>query len=428
MASTGRPEEGEKFVSSDTGTSIPAAYLPPERDLAGQFTLLPIDDVFYGPGAVANLEGVLAANGVERALLITGTTLATQTSLVDKVIAASGGRIAGVFHETVMHVHSGSVLRATAAARDLGADGIVTFGGGTPNDTGKAVLLSLANDIRGAADFEPARVQFEYPNILGVPQIKGRCVPLVAISTTLSGGECTHFVGITDEERKVKDLYIDKQMTAKAIILDAELTLATPDWLWLSSGLRSVDHCVEAISSNTAHPFTDALAAHSLTMLNTYLRRCKSDPSDLTARTYAHLAAWMSVCGLANVTLGLSHGIGHQLGARCNVPHGVTSAVMMNAVMTWNQDHVADKQAWIARLMGVDTAGLTATEAAAAGRDSVLQLIKDLEQPHRLRDVGVTKDDFPDLASDALNDLIVATNPRPVSSTDDVIEVLELAF
>ena len=303
---------------------------------------------------------------------------------------------------------------------------MVTFGGGTPNDTGKAVLLALANDIREPAGFEAAPVKFTYP-----PRSRSRrspaAVPLVAISTTLSGGECTHFVGITDEERRVKDLYIDKQLTAKAIILDAELTTATPEWLWLSSGLRSVDHCIEAISSNTAHPFTDALAAHSLTMLTAYLRRCKDDPTDLVARTYAHVADWMSVCGLANVTLGLSHGIGHQLGARCNVPHGITSAVMMNAVMTWNQDHVEDKQAWIARLMGVDTAGMDVREAASAGQ-TVVQLVKDLVQPHRLRDVGVTRDDFPDLASDALDDMIVATNPCPVTSTEDVIEVLELAY
>jgi alcohol dehydrogenase class IV len=415
-------------VSSTPATSLPTAYLPPERELSGQFTLLPIDDVYYGPCSVARLSDVLAANGVERALLVTGTTLATQTSLVDAVVAASGGRIAGVFHETVMHVHSGSVLRAADAARDIDADGVVTFGGGTPNDTGKAVLLALANDIREPDGFEAARVKFTYPATIEVPPITGRCVPLVAISTTLSGGECTHFVGITDEERRVKDLYIDKQLTAKAIILDAELTTATPEWLWLSSGLRSVDHCIEAISSNTAHPFTDALAAHSLTMLTAYLRRCKDDPTDLVARTYAHVAAWMSVCGLANVTLGLSHGIGHQLGARCNVPHGITSAVMMNAVMTWNQDHVEDKQAWIARLMGVDTAGMDVREAASAGRDAVVELVKDLEQPHRLRDVGVTRDDFPDLASDALDDMIVATNPRPVTSTEDVIEVLELAY
>ncbi len=403
-------------------------YQTPERDLSGRFTLLPMDDVFYGPGSVANLAEVLAANDVERALLITGTTLATNTDLVGKVKDAAGGRLADVFHETVMHVHSASVLRAAEQARRINADAIVTFGGGTPNDTGKAVLLALAEDITDPTGFEAAWVMFEYPSTFEVPPISGTTLPLVAVSTTLSGGECTHFVGITDEVRQVKDLYIDKKLTARAVILDAELTMATPQWLWLSSGLRSVDHCIEAICSNNSHPFTDALAAHALQMLTRSLRQCKENPDDLMARTEAHLAAWMSVCGLANVTLGLSHGIGHQLGARCNVPHGITSCVMMHAVMTWNADHVGDKQRWIAELMGVDTDGMDRDKARLAGREAVLQLVRDLDQPHRLRDVGVTEADFEGLAHDAMGDMIVATNPRPVKSVEEVYEVLRLAY
>jgi alcohol dehydrogenase class IV len=403
-------------------------YAASKRPLEGRFTLLPMDDVFYGPGSVAQLAGVLEANGVRRALLVTGRTLATKTKLVEKVQAAAGGRIAGVFSDTVQHVHSQSVLDAAAYARSIGADGVVSFGGGSPNDTGKAVLLALAENITDSAGFERMRARFEYPSTLEIPPIKGQCVPLVAISTTLSGGECTHFVGITDERRKVKDLYIDKKLTAKAIILDAELTLDTPQWLWLSSGMRSVDHCIEAICSELSHPFTDALAAHALGELARYLRECKANPNDLVARTRAHVAAWMSVCGLANVTLGLSHGIGHQLGARCNVPHGQTSCVMMHSVMSWNRDHVGDKQRWIAEIMGVDTSAMDTATARKAGREAVLQLVKDLDQPWRLRDVGVRKEDFPGLAADAIADMIVATNPRPVKLVNEVLEVLELAY
>ncbi|MDA2945620.1 MAG: iron-containing alcohol dehydrogenase [Actinomycetota bacterium] len=403
-------------------------YQLPKQPLAGQFTFLPIDDVYFGSGAVESLGPALEANGVERAVLITGNTLALKTNLVDKVCAAAGGRIAGVFHETQMHVHSESVLRAAEYARSIGADGVVSFGGGTANDTGKAVVLALAENIVDRSGFQAARTKFEYPATIEVPPVKGDALPLIAVSTTLSGGECTHFIGITDEVRDVKDLYIDKKLTAKAIILDPDLTLETPEWLWLSTGMRSVDHCIEAMCSLNSHPYTDALAAHALGMLNRYLRECKADPEDLVARTNAHVAAWMSVSGLANVQLGLSHGIGHQLGARNNVPHGVTSCVMMGAVMDWNQDHVGDKQVWIAEIMGVDTSTMSDAEARAAGREAIVQLVKDLDQPYRLRDVGVERSDFGVLANDALQDMIVATNPRPVASVDDVVEVLEMAY
>ena len=395
---------------------------------AGIFTFLPIEDVYYGSGAIDGLGDVLARLEVQRALLVTGHTLATKTDLVDKVLAAAAGRIGAVFHDTTQHVHRDSVVRAIEAARAIDADGIISFGGGTPNDTGKAVVLGLAENVETAADFDRYRVRFEYPSSVEIPAITGDPVPMVAISTTLSAGEFTHFAGITDSERKVKDIYVDKKMAARAVILDAALTTATPDWLWLSSGMRAVDHCIEALCSTTAHPMTDALGSRALNMLNRYLRECKAAPDDLDARTQAHIAAWMSVSGLANVTLGLSHGIGHQLGARHDVPHGVTSCVMMVPTMEFNCDHVGGHQAWIAELMGCDMHGLDAVAAAAAGRDAVARLVTDLELPHRLRDVGVSQEDFPALAKDALEDMIVASNPRPVTSVEDVIELLHRAW
>ena len=396
--------------------------------LQGIFTLLPIESVHYGPGCVAALADALASRGIARALLITGSTLATKTDLVERVTAAAGGRIAGVFHETVQHVHRGSVLRAAEQARALGVDGIVSFGGGTPNDTSKAVAMALAEHVRASADFDALRVRFEYPSTVEVPPIRGRAPPMVAISTTLSGGEFTHFAGVTDEARKVKDLYIDRQLAARAVFLDPELTLQTPQWLWLSTGMRAVDHCVEALCSTNAHPFTDALAKDALRTLGITLRGTLANPQDLATRTRAQLAAWMSVCGLANVNLGLSHGIGHQLGARNDVPHGVTSCVMMKAVMDYNREHVGARQALIAECLDRDIRGLSATEAASAGREAVLQLVRDLALPWRLRDVGVGREDFSALAQDALEDLVVATNPRPVRSVEDVIGVLEAAW
>ena len=403
-------------------------YEPQKSDMRGAFTFLPIDDVHYGPGCASTLAATLEQHGVERALLIASNTLATKTPFVDRLLEAADGRIADVFHETVQHVHRGSVLRAAEHARSIGADGIVTFGGGTPNDTGKAVLLALAEGIEDSDGFDACRIKFEYPATVEIPPVKGDPVPLIAVSTTLSAGEFTHFIGITDEVRRVKDLYLDKKLAGKAVFLDPELTLETPMWLWLSTGMRSVDHCVEAICSTTAHPFTDALAIRSLSMLNRYLRECMNDPTDLVARTQAHIAAWMSVCGLANVTLGLSHGIGHQLGARNDVPHGHTSCVMLEPTMAFNREHVGDRQVWIAEAMGVDVGAMSVEEASEAAREAILVLVRDLEQPHRLRDVGVEPADFPAIAKDALEDIIVATNPRPVSSTDEVVELLQTAY
>lgn len=403
-------------------------YEVAKQALQGNFTLLPIEDVYYGPGVIAGLETRLEAAGIKKALLITGNTLANKTSLVDKVRAAAGNRINAVYTGTQQHVHRASVLGAIEKAREVGADGIVSFGGGTPNDTGKAVVLGLAEGITHEDDFDKFRVRFEYPDKVEIPAVNGDAMPMFAISTTLSGGEFTHFAGVTDSRRQVKDLYIDKKLAAKAVYLDPDLTLETPDWLWLSTGMRSVDHCIEALCSTTAHPFTDALAARSLNMLDRYLRECKAAPDDMVARTQAHVAAWMSVCGLANVNLGLSHGIGHQLGARNDVPHGVTSCVMMYPTMTFNKDHVGTRQAWIAEILGQDIRALGLERASELGRKAVRNLVEDLALPFKLRDVGVAPEDFPAIAKDALEDLVVASNPRPVESVEDVIHVLQSAY
>ncbi|MBL6699372.1 MAG: iron-containing alcohol dehydrogenase [Luminiphilus sp.] len=403
--------------------------IPEAKSLGGVFTLLPMDDVFYGENCIAQLEEVLGRMDAEKALLITGNTLRNKTDLVERVMSASGGRIAEVFFETQQHVPRSSVVKCLEIARATGVDAIISFGGGSPNDTAKAVVMGLAENVESETDFDHLKIKFEYPDKVEVPSLDGsKALPLIAIPTTLSAGEYTHFIGVTDEARKVKDLYIDKCLTATAVFLDPNLTLETPEWLWLSSGMRSVDHCVEAICSTTAHPYTDALACHALQMLNRYLRECKTDPSNTRARLQCQLASWLSVNGLANVTLGLSHGTGHQLGARCNVPHGITSCVMMHNTMRFNKNFALDRLAWIAQILEVKNSRMSDNQAADAAADAVQRLTEDLGLPYRLRDVGVEKSDFRALAEDALQDLIVATNPRPVTSPEVVIELFEQAY
>ncbi len=401
----------------------------PKQELKGHFTGLPMDEVHFGAGCLDSLSAELDKQGVSRAVIVTGHTLAQQTDLVEKVVAAAGNKCAGVFHETTQHVPRRTVIAAADYARERGADALISFGGGTPNDTAKAALICLAEGIDEPAGLDDYMIRFTYPDQVEIPSLTRDPLPMYAIPTTLSAGEFTYFVGVTDEARRVKDLYVDRRITAKAVFLDPDLTLATPERLWLGTGMRAVDHCIEAMCSSTAQPFIDALAYRALNMLVRYLRETRAEPEDMTARAQCMVAAWMSVCGLANVTLGLSHGIGHQLGARCNVPHGETSAVMMPHVMAFNRETTATRQAWVAEAMGLDIAGMSADEAAAAAADEVATLVRDdMGLPWRLRDVGVTHDDFPGIAADALEDIIVAGNPRPVTSTDQVIDLLHKAW
>jgi alcohol dehydrogenase class IV len=381
---------------------------------AGVFAFLPIDKVIFGPGVVGSLAAEIDRVGGRRVLVVTGTTLATRTGLVEKIRALLGDRCVGVFSDTVQHVSRASVLAATDMARELDVDALVSFGGGSPIDTAKAVAMCLAEDVRTGADLDRLHFRME-PDGLVAPPITGTLIPHVAISTTLSAGEFTGYTGITDPDRRHKDAYGTPAMTPRVVFLDPELATATPSWLWASTGMRAIDHCVESVYSIRHQPFADALCLRALEMLVAALPRAAADPSDVEALGACQVAMWMSIFSLHNIPAGMSHGIGHQLGARCDLPHGVCSAIMLPEVMDYNRPVTAARQRLVAEALGVDVAGMSDDAAAAAAAQALRDLVSQLGIRNRLSDWGVTPDDLPLVASDAVQDFMNATNPVPVT-------------
>jgi alcohol dehydrogenase class IV len=387
---------------------------------SGVFSLLPLDRVLFGPGVLGNLPAEVDRLGCRRVLVLTGTTLATKTDLVERIRALLGDRCAGVFTDTVQHVSRTSVLAATELARELDADALVSFGGGSPIDTAKAVAMCLADDVHTGADLD--RLAFRMgPAGLVTPPVHGRLIPHLAISTTLSGGEFTAYTGITDTDRHHKNAYGTPAMAPRVVFLDPEPAMQTPNWLWASSGMRAIDHCVESIYSIRHQPFADALCLRALDMLITALPRAVADPADVEARGACQVAMWMSIFSLPNIPAGMSHGIGHQLGARCNLPHGVCSAIMLPEVMDYNRPATAARQRLVAEAVGVDVTGMSDDEAAAAAAQALRDLVAALGIRNRLSDWGVTADDLPLVAADAVQDFMNATNPVPVTD----VEVIE---
>ncbi|MGN6091354.1 MAG: hypothetical protein ACTHOL_03325, partial [Luteibacter jiangsuensis] len=222
-----------------------------------------------------------------------------------------------------------------------------------------------------------------------------------------------------DPERRVKDLYTGRHIGGQVVILDPAVTVHTPERLWLSTGIRAVDHAVETVCSRRPQPFTDATCLHGLTMLARALRANRERPDDLDARLESQLGVWLATTGLGRVEWGASHGIGHQLGAVAGVPHGHCSCVMLPSVLRWNRAVNADRQALVARALEWGDG-----DAAAA----VADLVHALGQPGSLRSVGVTLDHFAAIAAGAMQNMMVRSNPRPITGEDDVREILELAW
>lgn len=394
--------------------------------MAGSFANSPVSEVRFGPGSLAQLAEILERDGIRRPVLVTGRSLASDAGMMAALKVAIGKRELGIFMETVPHVPRETAIAAVELLRAHRADAVISFGGSTQNDTAKAAVWADAEGLTAPEQFEPFAIRFDYPSTRIVPPMRGDALPLYAVPTTLSAGEFTNIAGITDTVRGEKQLYQDRKLAARAVLLDPELTLRTPEWLWLSSGIKAIDHCVEAWFSLRAQPITDAVALEALALLFRNLPLTRSDPNDREARLQCQIGAWLSVFGLANVSLGLSHGLGHQLGGRCGVAHGYTSCILLQHVLGFNEGATAERRAILCKRL---EAALERPFPAADLQRELLDLVRDkLSLPWRLRDLDIAEADLAFVAEAALRDPIVATNPRPVRSSDEVMTLLKAAW
>jgi alcohol dehydrogenase class IV len=368
--------------------------------------------VLFGVGAIAELGGELARLGAERVLLLSTPSL-EGSDVESAVREAVGDRCAGVSRDCAQHVPMDAVDRLLAAARELEPDAIATVGGGSVTDAAKAVAAALATGAGDGNALRERRIVFEYPDKLEMPSIDGDPVPIVSVPTTLSAAEYDGIFGMTHEG--VKDLYNDPRLAPRIVALDPAATRETPDELWAASGIRAVDHAVEIYLSRSPTPVTDAASLHAIRLLYEHLPISLEDPGHDDARLACLQAAWLSMLGVDNVTLGLSHGIGHQIGARCGVPHGVTSCVMLPTVMARMVDVMPRRLADLAAVMDPAAGALPEPEAAARAPELVRDFVARLGLPTRLSEVGVAGADLDLIADDAMRDFVVAFAPVDVS-------------
>jgi maleylacetate reductase len=377
---------------------------------AGQAIFSRMDEVQFGKPAAATVADLVKRIGAERVFLMVSGTLNRETDEIEKVRRALGNHCVGTFDKMPPHTPRAAVIAAAEQARDARADLIVTLGGGSITDGAKAVQLCLGNDIRDAAALDKVRA----PN-----PVQSSKVRQISIPTTLSAGEFSPISGVTDERTKVKELFRHPDIVPKAVVLDPAVTRHTPMWLWLSTGIRAVDHCVEGICSKEASPYGDASALHGLSLLARGLPRVKANPDDMEARLDCQLGSWLSMAPLvAGVPMGASHGIGYVLGAVFDIPHGHTSCIMLPSVMRWNKQANAERQALVAAAMG---------KPGQDAGDVLDEFIRGLGMPRSLSEVKVGPEHFERIAKQAMGTPWVPRNPRPIPGPAEVREILELA-
>jgi maleylacetate reductase len=373
-----------------------------------------MDEVVFGRPAAEAVVEQMDRLRASRAFLMVSGTLNRETDEIEKIRNSLGARCAATFDAMPPHTPREAVIAAAEQARAAHADLIVTVGGGSITDGAKAVQICLANNIRTAEDIDKVRA-----NKGIMPPMTPPSVRQISVPTTIAGGEFSALAGVTDQRTKVKELLRHDLVMPRAVILDPAVTLHTPEWLWLSTGIRAVDHCVEGLCSREAHPYADAQALKGLAMLTQALPRVKADSHDLDARMDCQIGTWLSMGPLSmGVPMGASHGIGYVLGAVFGVPHGYTSCVMLPSVMRWNKSDNAERQAQVSAAMG---------KPGKDAGDVLDTFIRDLGLPRTLQDVRIGPDQFDRIAQQAMGTPWIPRNPRKIDGPAQVREILVMA-
>jgi maleylacetate reductase len=388
--------------------------------LSGAYRFPQMESVVFGKPFAEALAQEVDRLDARAVFVLASGTLSRETDLVERLRQMLGNRFAGLCAKIGAHTPRNDVVAAANSARESGADLVVTLGGGSVTDAAKMVGLCLGNDVTTPEQLDDYRARIAADGTVERPDVKPPAVRIIAIPTTLSAGEFSAGAGCTDTQRHVKESYSHPQMIPRTVILDPAASIHTPEWLFLSTGIRAVDHAVEDICSVNGQPISEGAAYHALLLLGKGLPGVKADPEDGDARLECQIGAWMSMVGSqTGVSKGASHGIGHVLGGTAGVPHGYTSCVMLPHVLRFNHPVNAEKQARVSEVLG---------HPGEPAADVVAGLTAGLGLPTRLRDVGVKPEQLDLIAENSMHDRWVHTNPRKIDGPAVIRTLLDAAW
>lgn len=365
------------------------------------------ETAFFGAGAIRNLPDEVRRRGLAKALIVSDKALVAAGAVKRVTDLMDAHQLHwALYDEVVPNPTIAVVQRGVEIFKRAEADYLIAIGGGSPQDTSKAIGIIINNpefaDVRSLEGFAPTR---------------NPCVTLIAIPTTAgTAAEVTINYVITDEEKRRKFVCIDPHDIPRVAIVDAEMMASMPPSLKAATGIDALTHAIEGYVTRGAWKLTDMLHLNAIEIISQSLRDAVE--GDMQALEQMALGQYVAGMGFSNVGLGLVHGMAHPLGAFYNVPHGVANAILLPRVMAWNADYTGEKYRAIARAMGVKTDTLSLAEARQAAVEAVKQLCRDVGIPPSLRDVGLNPDDIPALAQAALDDVCTGGNPREATLED----------
>ncbi len=323
-----------------------------------KFNYLPIRRVYHGSGVLKEIPDLLKEIGTRKVMVMSSNSV-SKTTFYGDLLSNIPCEYAE-FREVTQHSPMEEIEHATELMKNRNCDTILSVGGGGVQDAAKVV--------RYYYDIE---------------------APQIAIPTTLSAAEFSHIAGysIGGEKTGIRD----PRITPQYIFLDPEPAMETPQKLWRTSGIRALDHVIETVVSNFKSEPARIMAREAMKKLFVNIRGNTSQE-----KHECQLAAWYSYFEVFDAPFGLSHLIGRAIGAKWEIPHGVTSCITLPAVLKHYAEVNPDPLALMGSWLGLS--GSDRTELAKQFARAVDSLIKNMGFSQRLGDYGIGRDDFPYIA------------------------------
>lgn len=370
---------------------------------------------FFGPGKSDMIGDILKGMCAKKIMVVYDKGV-KDAGIVDKVLAKV--KEAGVeyfeYSDVLPNPPEYLVNQGYELAKGHQIDAMLAIGGGSSIDFAKAVNILLTN---------PG----PFSQYNGVNLVKNPVKPLIAIPTTAgTGSEVTNACVITDTVNKEKMTIIGQYVAPAVALVDANLTLGLPPAITASTGMDALTHAIESYLSKWASPASDSLALCAIELIGRSLEKAYNNGKDLAAREDMIVGSAVAGMAFSQTDLGLAHAIAAPMGAHCGTAHGVANAIVLGLTLDYNLPSCAAKMKEIAKALGINVEGLSDEDAGALAVKRINEISKNIKIP-TLKEVGVTKEKFDDIAEGALINSAARTNPREVTKVC-VIEILTKAY
>jgi len=375
---------------------------------------------FMGAGCVEVVGERCKILGAEKVLLVTDNYLNSLESGPVQIVGDYLKKVGleyVIFDGVTPNPKDKDVYAGLEIYEKENCDMIVTVGGGSPHDCGKAIGVAATHD----GDL--------YQDYAGIEKLENETPPMVCVNTTAgTASEVTRHAVITDTSQtpNVKFVIVRWRNTPDVSINDPELMVDKPAGLTAATGMDALTHALETYVSTGANPLTDAAALEAMKLIAENLRNAVYNGQDIEARENMANASVLSGFAFNNGGLGYVHAMAHQLGGFYDMPHGIANAILLPYVEKFNLGAKLERFAKIAEIFGVNTEGMSTREAAESSLEAIKQLAQDIGIPTSLSEskFDIKEEDFEEMAKYALEDGNAGTNPRKgtVEQVKDIFE------